>query len=105
MQAAISILSASTPSVPEVVFWCVVLIAAIIAMGVVVIVLRRKFHPASEQLQLQEAFTIEKLERMREKGQISESEFKLLRSRALGLDSKDDKIQDECSSEGGSSVD
>ena len=78
-----------------------VVFAAIIALGVVVLILRRRFHPDAVRPDEQAGFSLERLEALRAAGTIAEEEFKLLRRAALGLDNRAANCQNGSSSEGG----
>ena len=82
------------------VLFCVV-IAAIFVLGVVVLVLRRRFHPGVMRPEEQVGFSLDRLEKLRAAGTIAEEEFKVLRRAALGLDNRARNSHNGSSSEGG----
>jgi len=64
------------------------LMVGIVALGLGVRWLRRRFHPtAGQQLRRGSGFTMEELEDMRSGGKISPEEFRSLRRKLFGLDS------------------
>jgi len=67
--------------------WGCVLVGVVLALGVFLLWLRRKYHPAyGRQDTERRSFSIEDLEVLRSQGQISEAEFRRLRRKVLGLD-------------------
>jgi len=76
-----------------------ILLAVLLFIGVVVAPwLRRKYHPSNiDASRGQSAFDIDRLERMRREGVITDEEFRLLRRAALGLDMPPAK-EDNCTS-------
>jgi hypothetical protein len=79
----------------DVLLWGCVLIAVVLALGFVLVVLRKKYHPASGGEQDgRRGFSIEGLEALRREGQISEEEFRRLRRAALGLASQVEEKDD-----------
>lgn len=66
-------------------FWLVVVVAALVLLGLVAYVLRRRAGrdtggPAGP------GFSIEQIEKLHSQGRISDEEFRILRRRALSLD-------------------
>ena len=68
----------------RIVLWGLVLVGALLALGAVVMVFRRMARSRLDQL-TGPALTIEKLEKLRSSGQISDDEFRTLRRAALGM--------------------
>ena len=85
-------LLATSQDMAELLLWGVVLIGLLVALGCVVMWVRRKMKasPASE-----EAFSIKQLERLRESGQLTDEEFRQLRLIALGLSTDRTPAQDQ----------
>jgi len=83
----------------DVLIWGCVLIAVVLALGFVLVVLRRKYHPAGGgERQERPGFSVEGLEALRRQGQISEEEFRRLRRAALGLGGGGQETGDPASS-------
>lgn len=70
----------------EMVLWTAVVMGAMVALGAVTMWLRHRFT-RMEDTARRASLSIDALERMRERGDISDEEFRVLRVTALGLDS------------------
>ena len=84
-----------------VIWWAVAAAAAAVLVAVVLLVRRVLGVGKSAEPAAQKTFSIEQLERMRTEGSISEAEFKLLRSQALGLGDCGGPLHNASSSAGG----
>ena len=61
-------------------------VAGVVVMGFVLLLLRRKYHPKYAADEDDTGFSMDRLERLRREGEISDEEFRRLRRVALGLD-------------------
>ena len=68
----------------QIIIWGAALLLAVLALGVFVLVMRRKMLSRSA-VKASEAFSIADLKAMRASGQLTDEEFKQLRAAALGL--------------------
>ena len=66
--------------------WGVALVGGVVALGVVLLLLRRKYHPRYAVYEHDAGFSMDRLERLCREGEISDEEFRRLRHVALGLD-------------------
>lgn len=66
--------------------WGAVGVGIVLALGIALLLLRRKYHPRYAAQEGDTGFSIERLEGLRREGGISEAEFRRLRRVALGLD-------------------
>ena len=75
------------PGHHEVLVWGSMGIVVIVLMGFGLLWFRRKYHPDSTAGQtLGSSFSMQSVEGMRDRGLISEEEFRSLRAKSLGLD-------------------
>jgi hypothetical protein len=71
----------------EVLVWGSMGIVAVVLMGFGLLWFRRKYHPDSTSGEtLGSSFSMQSVEGMRDRGLISEEEFRRLRAKSLGLD-------------------
>ncbi len=91
----LSALAITSQDVGHILLWCMGLLLAVIASGLVVLWLRRRVRQADESGG--GSFSIEALEKMRASGELTEDEFRLLRRAALplGLTPEDDGPEDD----------
>ena len=66
--------------------WGLALVAGVLALGFVLLVLRRKYHPQYATDKDAAGFSMDRLDRLHREGGISDEEFRHLRRVALGLD-------------------
>jgi len=79
--------------------WSLVAMGTIIALGLGLMVLRRKMGPDRQPPDEQAGFSIHALEEMRRRGEIDEAEFKSLRRAALGMGAPEPSEDNPASSE------
>jgi hypothetical protein len=84
----------------EIIIWGGVVIVAVLALGFVLMWVRRKYHPAGGAARPRDeaGFTVDDLERLHASGQISREEFRRLRPVALGLEAASGPAGDSSSS-------
>jgi hypothetical protein len=79
-----SVLNNLKDQTAEIVLWGGLVLVAVMLVGIVLLWLRRKYRNGGDTGP-STAFSIASLEQMRQRGEISDEEFKALRLRALGL--------------------
>ena len=97
----ISLICAQWSATTSVVVWCGVVMGVAVVLGSILLLLRRRYGPGSAADDQRMSFSIDRLEEMRDSGDISEQEFKTLRSMTLKLDKGAADEENASSSEGG----
>lgn len=87
--------------VGDILLWSAVLVALVLALGALLLFLRRRYHPTHGQgADAEAALSIDRLEALRRQGQITDEEFRRLRRAALGLDAPAARRENGASSGG-----
>ena len=82
--------------------WWAATMSAVAVLAAVVLYLRRRLGVGKKAERTRgQTFSIEQLERMRSDGSLSDSEFKVLRNRALGFGGPSGGVDNASSSRGG----
>ncbi|MCB9852739.1 MAG: SHOCT domain-containing protein [Phycisphaerales bacterium] len=76
-------LSPAKSDVGDVVFWCAIIIVALLAMWIVGVWIRKKYLGDSGPSRPESALTLQQLRDMRRDGQITEDEFQTLKSQMI----------------------
>ena len=98
MLAGRAIILAEGPDSATYIVVCVALILVIIVIGAVVIPWIKRRYAGGEVSGPEQGFSIEHLQRMHDRGEISGEEFRRLRRAALGLDAETAKTDNSPSS-------
>ena len=93
-------LCAQWSATTSIVVWCGLVMGVAVVLGSILLLLRRRYGPGSDEDDQRKGFSIDRLEEMRGSGDISEQEFKTLRSMTLKLDKAAADEENASSSEG-----